>query len=67
MELQALVSKPGEIEPRGIEFPASDQAAAGRANQTLRLRSWTSNLIPKRYFFPIMRVTFPLIKIPLHM
>ena len=35
------------------------------ANQTLMFQSWTCILIPKCYFFPIMRLTFPLIKIPL--
>ena len=63
----SLDLKTREIEPRGAEFPIFVQVAAGRANQSLALPSGTCILIPTCYFFPIMRVTFPLIKIPLQM
>lgn len=63
----SLDLKTREIEPRGVEFPTFVQVAAGRANQSPALPSGTCVLIPTCYFFPVMRVTFPLIKIPLQM
>lgn len=56
----------GKLNPEELSFlPRPGRSRESQSDPTLWF--WTCILIPKHYFYPIMRAAFPLIKILLQM